>query len=255
MKYTSQKRCGYATDTELESSMLNERERANETHRRNFLRLAATSGAATGLLSLAGSALAAERHKHAAAKVTTSQSSRSERISETAALLRDLWLEHIFWVRNVSLAAFDKNDEAGKTAELQAVANAQAIATTIEPFYGVAAKETFFKLLAGHYGAVKTYLVATLESSAPAQSNATQWLTSNANEIAAFLSKANPHLPKATLGSLLLAHGGHHIQQIQQLKDRNYDAEAQTWKEMKDHVYQIADATTDALAKQFASKF
>jgi hypothetical protein len=90
--------------------------------------------------------------------------------------------------------------------------------------------------------------VATVENSAPAQSNATQWLTSNANEIAAFLSKANPHLPKATLGSLLLAHGGHHIQQIQQLKNRNYEAEAQTWKEMKDHVYQIADATTDALA-------
>ena len=52
-----------------------------------------------------------------------------------------------------------------------------------------------------------------------------------------------------------LAHGGHHIQQIQQLKDRKYEAEAQTWEEMKKHVYQIADATADALAKQFAKKF
>jgi len=39
------------------------------------------------------------------------------------------------------------------------------------------------------------------------------------------------------------------------LKDRNYDAEAQTWEEMKTHVYEIADATADALAKQFAKKF
>jgi hypothetical protein len=54
---------------------------------------------------------------------------------------------------------------------------------------------------------------------------------------------------------LLLAHGGHHIQQIQQLKDRQYEAEAQTWEEMKKHVYQIADATADALAKQFSKKF
>jgi hypothetical protein len=52
-----------------------------------------------------------------------------------------------------------------------------------------------------------------------------------------------------------LAHGSHHIQQIQQLKDRQYEAEAQTWEDMKNHVYQIANATADALAKQFAKKF
>ena len=54
---------------------------------------------------------------------------------------------------------------------------------------------------------------------------------------------------------LLLAHGGHHIAQIQQLNDGKYEAEAQTWDEMKNHVYQISDATADALAKQFAQKF
>ncbi len=230
-------------------------EHADKTHRRNFLKLAAIAGTATGLLSFVGSAWAAERHKPVAARATASRSRRSEKVSQTAAMLRDLWLGHIFWVRNVSLAAFDKNDAVGKVAEQQAVANAQAIAATIEPFYGAAAKDAFFKLLAGHYGAVKAYLEATVGGNVSAQSSATQSLISNANEISVFLSKANPHLPKEALGSLLLAHGGHHIQQIQQLKDRKYDAEAQTWKEMKDHVYQIADATTDALAKQFANKF
>lgn len=225
-----------------------------KTHRRHFLKLTAFTGAAAGLVSFAGSAWAAERHKIAASPATR-RSSRNQKESQTAAVLRDLWLGHIFWVRNVSLAALNKNDTAEKTAEQQAVANAQAIAATIEPFYGAAAKDVFFKLLAGHYGAVKAYLAATVESNSSAQSAATQMLTSNAEEISVFLSKANPHLPKESLSSLLLAHGGHHIQQIQQLKDRKYDAEAQTWKEMKDHVYQIADATADALAKQFASKF
>ena len=54
---------------------------------------------------------------------------------------------------------------------------------------------------------------------------------------------------------LLQAHGSHHIQQIQELKDRKYEAEAHTWEEMKNHIYQVADATADALAKQFADKF
>jgi hypothetical protein len=57
------------------------------------------------------------------------------------------------------------------------------------------------------------------------------------------------------VAGLLLAHAGHHIQQIQQLKDGKYEAEAQTWDEMKKHIYEIADATADALAKQFAKDF
>ena len=227
-------------------------ERTGRTNRRCLLRSMAIAGAATGLLSSIGTASAAGRGRR---KESAQHSSRSEKVSQTAAILRDLWVGHIFWVRNVSLAAFDKNDAAGKTAEKQAVANAQAIAASIEPFYGTPARESFFKLLAGHYGAVKGYLEATVAGNASSQSSATQSLTSNAEDIAAFLSKANPQLPKEALTSLLLAHGGHHIQQIQQLKDRKYDAEAQTWKEMKDHVYQIADATADALAKQFASRF
>lgn len=67
--------------------------------------------------------------------------------------------------------------------------------------------------------------------------------------------KANPHLAKDAVHGLLLAHGGHHIQQIQQLKGHEYDAEAKTWEDMKNHVYAIADATAKALAKQFVSKF
>ena len=142
-----------------------------------------------------------------------------------------------------------------KAAEQQAVANARSNAETIEPFYGSAAKDSFFKLLAGHYGAVKAYLVAAVANDGSGQTTATEALTSNAEAIATFLNKANPHLPKDAVQGLLLAHGGHHIQQIQQLKDRQYEAEAQTWEEMKKHVYQIADATADALAKQFAKKF
>jgi hypothetical protein len=180
---------------------------------------------------------------------------RNQKTLQTAASLKDLWLGHIFWVRNVSIAAIDKNDASLKIAEQQAVANAHAIAATIEPFYGAAAKDRFFKLLAGHYGAVKAYLVASVAGDSSARATATQSLTTNADQIATFLSEANPYLPKDAVQGLLLAHGGHHIQQIQQLKDRNYEAEAQTWDEMKKHVYQIADATADALAKQFAKKF
>lgn len=225
------------------------------TNRRTMLSLAAAAGA---LLPAAGSAFATSAHLHLAANAKPAGARamvRSDKTSQTAAVLRDLWVGHIFWIRAVAVATFNKQDAAAKVAEQQAVENAKSIAATIEPFYGAAAKDGFFKLLAGHYGAVKAYLVAAVAGDAAAQSTATQSLTSNADEIAGFLSKANPYLPKDALQGLLLAHGGHHIAQIQQLKDSKYEAEAQTWDQMKDHVYQIADATTDALAKQFVKKF
>jgi hypothetical protein len=228
----------------------------NVANRRNFLTLSIATAA---VAPISGSALARGRHDHnksaTAGSDTQKAAARDQKTFQTAVALRDLWLGHIFWVRNVSVAAIDKNDSAIKAAEKQAVANAQAIAASIEPFYGTAAKDKFFTLLAGHYGAVKAYLVAAVAGDVSAQAKATQSLTSNADEIATFLSQANPYLPKDAVQGLLLAHGGHHIQQIQQLRDRNYDAEAKTWEEMKTHVYQIADATADALAKQFAKKF
>jgi hypothetical protein len=220
--------------------------------RRTFL---AISGAAAVLFPIAGNALATEHHPHVLAAAKAQQSTRSHKVFQTAAALRDVWIGHIFWVRAVSAAAIEKNDSAFKAAEQQAVANARAIAQSIEPFYGSAARDSFFKLLAGHYEAVKAYLMATVADDRAGQSAAIEALTTNAEAIATFLSKANPHLPKDAVQGLLLAHGGHHIQQIHQLKDRKYEAEAQTWEEMKQHVYQIADATADALAKQFAKKF
>lgn len=223
--------------------------------RRTFL---AIGGVAAALVPMAGIALAKVHHPNvvaAANRPGPQEAPRSYKTSQTAAVLRDVWIGHIFWVRAVSAAALDKNEPAMKAAEQQAVANARSIAETVEPFYGTAAKDSFFQLLAGHYGAIKAYLVATVAGDSAGQSKATDALTTNADAIATFLSKANPHLAKDAVQGLLLAHGSHHIQQIQQLKDRQYEAEAQTWEEMKKHVYQIADATADALAKQFARKF
>lgn len=179
----------------------------------------------------------------------------SVQVAQTAMALRDLWVGHVFWARNVVKESMAGHADAAKAAENQVVANAKQIAAAIEPFYGKAASEKLFALLAGHYGAVKQYLEATIANSKPKQEAAVKSLTDNAGEIATFLSGANPNLPADTLRGLLTAHGGHHIQQIQQLNDKQYAQEAQTWEAMKNHMYVISDALAGALAKQFPDKF
>lgn len=119
------------------------------------------------------------------------------------------------------------------------------------PFYGEAASEKLFTLLAGHYGAVKEYSEATVAGNKRQQDAALAHYVSNTDEIAAFLSGANPYLPKDTVRGLIAVHGA----QITQFQERDYAHEAETWQAMQQHVYVIADALTTALAKQFPAKF
>jgi hypothetical protein len=179
----------------------------------------------------------------------------SGKVAETKAALRDLWVGHIFWVRGVVFATIAKNGSAASAAEQATVANAKEIAGAIAPFYGQPASDQLFSLLAGHYGAVKEYLDAAVKQDTSGGATATDHLTANAQEIAAFLSGANPNLPKDALEELLMAHGGHHLQQIQEVQAGQFEKEAATWSAMKGHIYVIADALTDALAKQFPEKF
>jgi hypothetical protein len=212
-------------------------------------RLARISLASVALAAALGMAFSVQAGKdgHGHAGVPA-----SPKAAQTRDALRDLWVGHVFWVRNVAVETLAGNTAAAKAAEEQVVANAKQIAGALEPFYGKAASDKLFGQLAGHYGAVKEYLAAPDKA---AQDAAWKKLAANAEEIAVFLSSANPNLPIDTLRSLLLAHGGHHVQQIRQLRDKDYPGEAQTWESMKQHMYVIADALAGAIVKQFPARF
>jgi hypothetical protein len=197
---------------------------------------------------------------------SVTQSTAAEHIHEKAqaaqvanaddlkATLRDLWLGHIFWVRNVALATKYGDVEGARVAEGKVVENAKAIAGSISPFYGQKASDQLFTLLAGHYGAVKEYMLTAYANDQAGKDAALDKLTRNAGDIASFLSGANPYLPKETLVSLLTAHGGHHVAQINAINTKALAEEAKVWDAMKDHMYVIADALANGLAKQFPKK-
>lgn len=187
--------------------------------------------------------------------VQTVSVEHTKKLDATKMALRDLWLGHVFWVRNVAIAKTSNNAAALAADEAQVVENARQIAGAIEPFYGAKAKEALFELLKGHYGAIRHYLDAVVAKDREQEKLATDELLANAEKIADFLSKANPHLPKDVLLGLLQGHGGHHLQQIQELSKGQFADEAKTWDAMKEHMYVIADALSDGLAAQFPEKF
>lgn len=168
--------------------------------------------------------------------------------------MRDLWIEHIFWIRNVVLETLDNNTAAAKVAEGEVIANAKRVAAVIEPFKGKAASDKFFGLIVGHYEPIKRYLDATVAGSPAKQNAAWKDLVANGDALAVFLSDATG-LPVDAARAMLLAHVGHHVQQIKQMHDHQYGAEAQTWVAMRQHMYAIADGLAGAIEKQFPPKF
>jgi hypothetical protein len=79
-------------------------------------------------------------------------------------------------------------------------------------------------------------------------------LTTNAAAIAAFVSSANPNLPKATVYGLLLTHGQQHVMSIDATAKKDWSAEADMWDPMVKHIYTISDALAGGIAKQFPGK-
>jgi len=198
------------------------------------------------LLLAAAPSLAHEKH------MGMQESAKSVELREG---LRDLWVGHVFWVRNVALATRQGETEAAKVAEENVVKNARAIADAVIPLYGKPAADKLFGLLAGHYGAVKGYMTAAYAADKAGKEAAIDKIKANADEIAVFLSSANPNLPKDTLVSLLFAHGAHHIGQIDAFAVKDYAGEAQIWAAMNEHMLMIADALGKGIAKQFPKKF
>ena len=168
---------------------------------------------------------------------------------------RDLWVEHVFWIRNYVVANQAGDKKAAEVAANEVVSDATRIANSIAPLYGQPAADALLKLLAGHWGAVKHYSDASVARDEKGKQAAVADLTSNAKALAAFLAKANPNLPEATLVSMLSTHGAHHVAQIDQIGKGDYVGEAQTWQMMRAHMQALADALTAALVKQFPDKF
>ncbi len=170
------------------------------------------------------------------------------------AAMRSLWHEHVVHTREYALAVHAHDATKTKAAEDAVVANARAIAEAVGGFYGKAAGDQMFTLLAGHWGGVKALTNADNTHDAVGQAAALKALSVNGAEIAKFLAAANPNLPEPTVASLLAGHVAHHSAQIQEIMAGDMKTEATTWTAMQQHMDVIADALAGAIAKQFPAK-
>lgn len=168
--------------------------------------------------------------------------------------MRKLWMDHTIWTSKYIVSAVaGMPDKDIVLARL--LRNQQDIGNAVKPYYGAAAGDQLAKLLADHI-----VLAGKIVDAAKANDMATlktlndQWFK-NADDIAAFLSKANPNWTNQALKDLLYKHLKMVTNEVVTRIQMNWDGNVKAFDAGLDHIIVLADALSSGIIKQFPNKF
>lgn len=168
--------------------------------------------------------------------------------------MRKLWSEHVIWTRDYIIAALgDHSDLQAATNRL--MRNQEDIGNAVGAYYGKPAGDQLTKLLKEHIS-ISADLVkaAKAGNQAAKQSEDKKW-HQNAQDIAEFLSKANPNWPKATLVEMMNTHLATTTDELTARLDKKWDDDTKAFDAVYNHILGMADALSEGIVKQFPEKF
>jgi len=168
--------------------------------------------------------------------------------------MRKLWSDHVLWTRQyIVSAALD--DPSAKSASVRLLRNQDDIGNAIVPYYGAAAGAKLADLLRQHI-LIAVDLVGAAKAGDKAKQDAAdkRW-HANAEDIAEFLSKANPNWPKATLVDMLNRHLALTTREAVDRLTKNWDDDVPNFDNVFSQAMMMADALSDGIVKQFPAKF
>ena len=169
--------------------------------------------------------------------------------------MRKLWEDHVTWTR-LAIVSFvdDLSDLEPTVARL--MQNQTDIGDAIKPYYGDEAGEQLTKLLEGHInGAVELLTAAKASDQKQVKKETAAWYR-NGNQIADFLSGANPdNWPREEMRSMMKTHLDQTLAEATQRLQGDHEAEVRTYDEIHVHILEMADALSDGIVAQFPEKF
>lgn len=168
--------------------------------------------------------------------------------------LRRLWIDHTIWTRNYIISALAGLKDQDKVLA-RLLKNQDDIGNAIKPYYGEAAGNKLAKLLREHILlAGKVVTAAKSGNQANLKKFNTEWYK-NADDIAQFLSSANPNWSNAELKDLLYTHLKFVTDEAVARIKKDWDADILTYDEGEDHIIKMADILAEGIIKQFPNKF
>lgn len=167
--------------------------------------------------------------------------------------MRRLWTDHVVWTRSYIVAAV-ANDPSASGAATRLMRNQEDIGNAIKPFYGDDAGSKLTTLLKDHIN-IATEVVSAAKAGDKARlADADRRWKSNANDIATFLSGANPNWSHHDLAMMLNEHLALTTQEATARLEKRWADDASTFDRILTQALQMADALAAGIVKQFPAK-
>jgi hypothetical protein len=169
--------------------------------------------------------------------------------------MRKLWEDHITWTRMV-IVDFAAGLPALKASEQRLLRNQVDIGNAIKPYYGAAAGNTLTRLLRTHIlEAVPVLTYAKAGDKARLTRALDAWYA-NGNEIARFLTKANPDSwPLAMTTKMMKDHLALTTEEAVARLQGKWQADVAAYDKVHAEILQMSDMLSAGLVAQFPDRF
>jgi hypothetical protein len=194
---------------------------------------------------------------HVSAATAQTPSHHSSATTPAVALrqdMRKLWTDHVVWTRDYIVAAVGDQPDA-KSAAARLLKNQEDIGQAVARVYGKEAGDKLTALLKEHITiAVDLIKFAKAGDNTSQQQADAKW-HKNGEDIADFLSQANPNWPRATLVEMMNKHLSTTTDEVVARLTKNWDADVKAFDAVYEHILAMSDTLTDGIVKQFPEKF
>ncbi|WEG16615.1 glycosyltransferase [Alkalihalophilus pseudofirmus] len=168
---------------------------------------------------------------------------------------RRLWIDHVLWTSNYITSATTAGAEDQEQVLARLLKNQEDIGNAVKPIYGEDAGNKLTELLKEHIVIAGKIVDAAKEGQADTVDQLNKEWFENADEIASFLSEANPNLNVEDVKNLLYAHLELVANDLTASLSKDWDARIVAIDEGVNHIILMADAISKAVIKQFPEKF
>jgi len=181
-------------------------------------------------------------------------SSSANAANELRTNMRKLWEDHSTWTRNVICCLVDNLPGADQAVK-RLLKNQDDIGNAIKPVYGADAGNKLTALLHDHITISADVVKAAKASDNAALAAANKKWFANADEISAFLSKANPNWKLDDMKKMMHDHLQLTTDEAVARIKKDYDADIAAYDKVHNEILEMADMLTDGIIKQFPEKF
>ena len=168
--------------------------------------------------------------------------------------MRKLWEDHITWTRLYIVSAIADLPDKDATAK-RLLQNQTDIGNAVKSFYGDTAGEKLTALLKDHILIAVDIVDAAKKGDAVKKDDAIRRWNANADDIATFLSGANPkNWPAVEMKKMMRDHLEATTAELVARLQKDWSADVASYDKVHNQILKMADMLSEGIAQQFPDK-